>query len=498
MRRSTRLLAPLVLLGLITTGQAQTTRPVTQSEVDAVRAAIRAAKPGDTIALPRGEFRDVELKFDAKGSEDKPITLSAFEPGKSFFTGTSSLRIAGQHLVVDGIIFTGPTTAKTAPISFTAESVRCRLTNSAVIDFDPADFETRFHYVRIDGTGHRVDHCELAGKTNLGPMLAADGGTDVRIDRNLFRDFPHNPKNGREVIQIIGVGSNDEPLESGGANWVVEENLFLRAHGEGAEIISVKSNHNVIRHNTIRATKGALTMRSGGGNTFDGNVIFGDGMVGAGGLRVSGRNGKAIDNYIAGVSGTAIQLHTGEYIESDISGVFERLTRKGSPLGHVAHYLQLKDGVVSNNIVVGTTGTEFVYGSGYGANWPKQQMILLPDNLAFENNVFVAPDDASRPMARVNRGDERVEKLPPQVRPRPTQGRNNFLSGGTRPPRVPAELGFRTENPKLAVANNGLQLPTPDGPAVAGGFDRTPFEALRPLTESHVGPTWRRTATAKR
>jgi poly(beta-D-mannuronate) lyase len=364
-----------------------------------------------------------------------------------------------------------------------------------VIDF-VADFDVRFHYVRVGGSHHRIDHCELAGKTNMGPMLAAaDGGTHVQVDHNLFRDFPHHPANGREVIQIMGVGGNDEPLEAGGNHWVVERNLFLRAHGEGAEIISIKSNHNVIRHNTVRATKGALTMRSGGGNTFDGNFIFGDGMEGSGGLRVSGRNAKAVNNYIAGVTGTAIQLHAGEYIESDVSGAFERLTRKGSPLGHVAHYLQLKDGVVANNIVVGTLGTELAYGSGYGNAWPKQQMILLPDNLVFENNLFVSTDKSDRTMLRLNLGDERVDKLPPEARPKPTKGRNNFLFGGGDDALkgVPPELGFRREDPKLvADATDGLYRPAADSPAVAAGFDPEPFRTNRPVTEADVGPVWAR------
>ena len=280
----------IALAGVV---RGQTTQPVPHSAVEAVRQSIRSAKPGDTITLPNGLYRDVEIVFDARGENDKPITLRAAEQGKSYFTGASRLRIAGQHLVVDGVIFTGPTTTRTPPITFTPESSDCRLTNSRVIDFNPPEFETRFHYVRVGGTNHRIDHCELAGKTNMGPMLAADpgngGGTHVRVDHNLFRDFPHNPQNGREVIPMMGIGANDEPLEAGGAHWLVERNLFLRAHGEGAEIISVKSNHNVIRHNTARATKGALTMRSGGGNTFDGNFIFGDGEEGTGGVRISGR-----------------------------------------------------------------------------------------------------------------------------------------------------------------------------------------------------------------
>jgi poly(beta-D-mannuronate) lyase len=464
------------------------------AEVDRVRHQIRSAKPGDVIELPSGTYKDVEIVLDVSGTESKPITLRAAQPGKSVFTGTSSIRINGKHLVVDGVHFTGDTTTKAPPIGFGETSEHCRLTNSAVIDFN-APFDVRFHYVRVGGKNHRIDHNLFTGKTNMGPMLAADGGTQVRVDHNHFRDFPHNPKNGREVIQIIGVGSNDEPLAAGGAHWVVEQNLFERAHGEGAEIISVKSNHNVVRHNTVRATKGALTMRSGGGNTFDGNFIFGDGMEDASGLRVSGTNGKAVNNYVSGVSGTAIRLHAGEYIEKDISGGYERLVRQGAPLGHVAHYLQLKDGVVSNNIVVGTTGIDLEYGAGYCNGWPKQQMVLLPDNLVLQHNLFVAQGgDGNRPVFKLNPGDDKIEKLPPDARPRPAKGKNNYAFGGaTNVNELPAEWGFRAADPKLiADAKDALYRPAPDSPAVAGGFDVTPFVKNRPVTAAEVGPEWAR------
>jgi poly(beta-D-mannuronate) lyase len=486
MKRQT-LLVLIVLLATVAVARAQTTRPVASVDVDKLRDAIKSAKPGDTVAIPAGYYHDVEISLDAKGERNKPVTLRAAERGKAIFTGMSSIRIAGKHLIVDGVSFAGPTTTRTPPISFAEGSERCRLTNSSIVDFT-ADLDNRFQYIRVGGTAHRIDHCELAGKTNMGPMLAANGGTRVRIDHNLFRDFPHVPRNGREVIQVIGIGSNDEPLEAGGGYWVIENNLFLRAHGEGAEIISLKSNHNVVRHNTVRATKGAFTMRSGGGNTFDGNLVFGDGMEGTGGLRISGREAKAINNYIDGVSGTAIQLHAGEYIESDISGGYEPLERKGAPLGRVAHYLPLKDGAVANNIVVGTTGTELVYGSGYGNGWPKQQMIVLPDNLVLERNVFVARGDPSRVMLRLNLGIEHMAKLPDGAKPRAVKGRDNFLFGAA--PSVaplPENFGFRREDPKL-VDVDGLSLPAADSPAIAAGFDPKPLRSARPLTEADVGP----------
>ena len=458
--------------------------------LDAVRSQIKSAQPGAVIEIPSGSWSDAQVVFDSTGSQEHPITLRAAEPGKAVFTGTSRIEINGKHLVVDGVLFSGKTEARQPPIEFGPDSADCRLTNSAVVDF-AAENDRRFQYVRVGGSGHRVDHCLFTGKTNRAPVIAAEHGQHVTIDHNHFRDIPHFTENGHEIVQIVGIGSNDEPLEAGGAYWLVEENLFERAHGEGSEIVSIKSNHNVIRHNTIRATKGALTMRSGGGNTFDGNLIFGDGMNGAAGLRISGRNAKATNNYITGVSGTAMRLHAGEYIAKDISGSYEPLARRGAPLGRVAHYLQMIDAVVSNNLAVDCTGTDLDYGGGYGAAWPKQQRILLPDNLTFANNVFVSrATKREGPMVKLVSPDEKAAKLPEDAKPRPIAARGNFFFGAETGREASDFFAARVEDPKLIDAGNGMTIPSPDSAAVASGFDPAPFSKLRPLAAADVGPSW--------
>ncbi|MGY0565304.1 MAG: chondroitinase-B domain-containing protein, partial [Paraglaciecola chathamensis] len=59
--------------------------------------ALKKAKPGDDIILANGTWRDFEVLFEAKGNENKPITLRGQTPGKVFLTGQSKLRLAGEH-----------------------------------------------------------------------------------------------------------------------------------------------------------------------------------------------------------------------------------------------------------------------------------------------------------------------------------------------------------------------------------------------------------------
>ena len=52
------------------------------------------------------------------GQKDKPITLTAEEKGKVFITGLSNLRLAGEYLVVSGLVFKDGYTPTSEVISF--------------------------------------------------------------------------------------------------------------------------------------------------------------------------------------------------------------------------------------------------------------------------------------------------------------------------------------------------------------------------------------------
>ena len=62
------------------------------------------AKPGDALVMTDGEWRDQVILFGAKGTAEKPINLRAQTPGKVILTGRSSVTIAGEHLVVSGLL----------------------------------------------------------------------------------------------------------------------------------------------------------------------------------------------------------------------------------------------------------------------------------------------------------------------------------------------------------------------------------------------------------
>ena len=77
-------------------------------DVAALQTALNSAKPGDNLILREGEWRDANIVFANRGTEAEPITLKAATPGKTILTGNSTLRIGGEHLVVEGLLFNDP------------------------------------------------------------------------------------------------------------------------------------------------------------------------------------------------------------------------------------------------------------------------------------------------------------------------------------------------------------------------------------------------------
>ena len=67
--------------------------------------AVKAATPGTTITLANGVWNDVELVFEGKGTDENPIKLTVEEKGKVTIERQSNLQLAGEHLIVEGLVF---------------------------------------------------------------------------------------------------------------------------------------------------------------------------------------------------------------------------------------------------------------------------------------------------------------------------------------------------------------------------------------------------------
>jgi poly(beta-D-mannuronate) lyase len=284
---------------------AQETSTVSSSP-EHLRAAIREARPGARIRMADGIWNDLDLLFEAAGDASAPITLEAETPGKVVLTGASRLRIAGRHLIVSGLLFQDGAWDGDV-ISFRSTSTRlahhCRVTECAIIDYQPVTEGRDTKWVSVYGYRNRVDHCYFAGKRHLGQTLVvwlpATGEPNRHwIDHNHFGPRPPLGVNGGETLRI---GVSTTSLQS--SQTLVESNLFDRCDGE-IETISNKSCENIFRNNVLDSCQGTLTLRHGNRCLVDGNFFLGRGKSGAGGVRVIGEDHCVVNNYFADLPGT--------------------------------------------------------------------------------------------------------------------------------------------------------------------------------------------------
>ncbi|MEM0962159.1 MAG: chondroitinase-B domain-containing protein [Bacteroidota bacterium] len=484
-----RLLA-LAALGVVSAScaAAQRTLVSTPSELSA---AIASAQPGDVIALANGTWTDVTVVFRADGTEADSIRLEAETPGGVVLDGSSSLRIAGEYLVVDGLRFEGGTLSQGHLVQFrdgARVANHSRLTNSTIVGVGAINSNVNTKWVSLYGTHNRVDHNYIAGKTNLGTTLvvwlesgASHQPTYHRIDRNHFGPRPPLGQNGGETIRI---GTSSVSMQD--AFVTVEENLFEQCDGE-IEIISVKSGKNTLRRNTFLRSRGTLTLRHGNGSRVEGNVFLGQRVDDTGGVRIIGEDHVVVNNYFELLAGTGLRAAI-----SIMNGV------PNSPLNR---YFQVRNVTVAHNTVVRARDALAV---GAGAD---AERTLPPENVRFHNNVLLSQGETivdldAEPInmtwdGTLYWGGSLGMDEPP---------------GATRVnPLIQPEAGETLwrplpESPILdaAVAIPGLDLATDvdgqsrDATPDIGADERSPDAVrFRPLTPSDVGPSWPGATTAE-
>lgn len=223
----------------------------------------------------------------------------------------------------------------------------------------------------------------FTGKSNMQPVVQ-NNEEDARynqVDHCFIKDIPFvKNANGREILRIL-VQVNADQAGDDGAYFTIEYNLFDHAHGEGTEIVSLKSNHNIVRFNTVIASKGGLVGRRGKYNTFEGNFIFGKGEEGTSGIRVAGPDHRIINNYVEGVTEDGLRLIAGEYFEKSLTPNFAP-KKKNLP-----KYLQVQNGYFAHNTFINCGENGINIGFSYKNKWPDLQMVLFPENNRFVNNL---------------------------------------------------------------------------------------------------------------
>lgn len=274
------------------------------AELDALS---RNAAPGDIFVLPAGTFANVGLRFRGKGTAEKPVIVRTAEPGKTIFTGGSSLKIGGSHIRVEGLHFRqpGPTVNEVIQLRIDSNNPasNCTLSNVAITADPNAPQAKDCKWLSIYGTHNLIDSCTFTGKTSGGTTvvvwLPEDGGEGGHHTlRNChFGPRPRLGKNGGESIRI-----GDSSTAHLDAHCQVAQCLFQQCNGE-TEIISNKSCSNRYIGNTFLESEGTLTLRHGHRALVEGNVFLGNGKRMTGGIRVIGEDHVVRGNYLENLEG---------------------------------------------------------------------------------------------------------------------------------------------------------------------------------------------------
>ncbi|MBQ4913648.1 DUF4957 domain-containing protein [Maribacter sp. MMG018] len=332
---------------------------------------LKTVRPGDSIVLANGIWSDSELLFEAKGTADKPITLTVEEKGKVIFEGASNLRIAGEHLIVKGLVFKNGYTPTTEVISFKKDNetlaYNSRLTECVIDGFTNPERHEPDTWVALYGKNNRVDHNHLVGKTNRGVTMIVRLNSEEsqenhhRIDHNYFGPRSTLGSNGGETLRI---GTSHYSRTN--SYTVVEVNYFDRCNGE-LETVSNKSCSNTYKNNVFYECKGTLTLRHGNRNIVDSNALIGNGVPNTGGLRVINGQQTVTNNYAFGLTGIRF---SGALVV--MNGIFN------SPINR---YDQVKDAIIKNNTFIDSDHIQLGAGADEERNAP-------PDNSVMADNIF--------------------------------------------------------------------------------------------------------------
>lgn len=337
--------------------------------------ASSSLQAGDTIILRNGIWTDFEIVFEGQGTVEQPIRLMAETKGKVIVSGQSNLSLAGEHLVVSGLVFKNGFTPTSSVISFRkskkALANNSRVTETVIHNFsNPERFEND-SWVMMYGKYNRFDHNHLEGKSNKGVTMAVRLNTEAslknyhRIDHNYFGPRSILGSNGGETLRV---GTSHYSLSD--SFTTVENNYFDRCDGE-LEIISSKSGNNKFIGNVFFESRGTLTMRHGNDTLVERNVFLGNGVDHTGGIRLINKRQTIRNNYMEGLAGYRF------------GGAL--VVMNGVPNSPINRYHQVEDSLIESNSLINSEHIQLAAGSDL-------ERSAVPLRTRFKNNLIYNQD----------------------------------------------------------------------------------------------------------
>jgi len=253
--------------------------------------ASQIASPGDVIVLNDGIYQGKIIFDQMSGKKKSPITVKAAEIGKAEIH--DKIEIKGEYINIEGLSF-----VENGNLEILGKSIKVSqciwddskskkwlriLEGSSLIEIGYNTFQNKSYNSQYE------KGCQLL------QIVVLNQNERHHIHHNFFYNITEGSGNGFETLQLITYQNPFDP-PPGHSNSIIEHNLFERANGE-AEIISIKSNGNIIRRNVFKDCKGSLVLRHGDNNKVYGNFFSGTNEAKSGGIRIQGSGQLISNNY---------------------------------------------------------------------------------------------------------------------------------------------------------------------------------------------------------
>ncbi len=282
--------------------------------------------PGDEILLKDGVYTGKKITISGiEGTETFPVRIAAKNPGGAIFEGNVAVVLKNCKYVEFGGFYFKDVLCNAPGVEAVWVSgtlltlsgcTNCRVTNNYVENSGNAGSAYSHMFAVCDASAYnRIDHNTFDNPYSMQiGIVASSMGVNSRnrfnrIDHNHFVNVqpvnvlhPTAGGNGMESVQLASGINTAKP------NTIVEYNLFENVTGDGNEIISSKSDNNIIQYNTFYDCNSGPTLRFADGNIVRGNYFYKTAM----GLRVYGKNHLIEGNYFEDVSRNAIDIRRGK------------------------------------------------------------------------------------------------------------------------------------------------------------------------------------------
>ncbi|TDH28628.1 DUF4957 domain-containing protein [Segetibacter sp. 3557_3] len=341
------------------------------SDVAGLVKAVKTAKPGDTLMLDNGTYKDAQLVLVGKGAQGRPIVIKAQTAGGVKLTGNSYLKLGGEYLEVSGFHFTNGFTKEPPVIEFRENNQNlanhCRVTGFVIDDYSKPDRFDTDSWVVLWGKNNRLDHCTIGDKLNGGTTLIVNLDDERSrenhhvIDSNYFAGRQRLGSNGGETIRV---GVSRYSLTP--SHTRIAYNYFEHVNGE-VEIISIKSGSNHVVNNTFYECEGGVVLRHGSKNIIESNLFIGNNKPYTGGIRVINPGHKVFNNLLIDCAGDRFRSAFG--------------VLNGVPNSLINRYYQVTDADIYNNSFINCKS--ILFGAGKDA-----ERTLAPKDVTFTRNFI--------------------------------------------------------------------------------------------------------------